>query len=110
MLWAALGVVRPPDSTAVVEAAQMPPRSIWRFVSGSDTLDYVVTDGPARTLEAEWRRSGKVQARSRTDLDPRGQPTGADVDFPGTSAHFALSVVGVDTTVAFEPALWERRR
>jgi hypothetical protein len=110
LLWAALGVVRPPDSSAVIAAAQQPPRSIWRFVTGSDTLDYVATSGPTRTLEAEWRRAGTVEARSRTDLDARGEPVEARVDFPEASAHFEISVVGVDTTATFAGTLWERRR
>jgi hypothetical protein len=110
MLWAALGVVRPPDSTAAVAVARVPSRTIWRFGAGLDTIDYVVTEGPDHTLEAEWRHAGKIQARSRTELDVRGMPTAARVLFPEASARFELTVVGVDTTAVFAPSLWQPRR
>jgi hypothetical protein len=110
LLWAALGVVRPPDSTALVATVQVPSRTIWRFVVGLDTVDYIATDGSPRTLDAEWRRAGTIQARSHTELDARGAPTAAHVAFPEASAHFDLAVVGVDTTAVFAPSLWQRRR
>ena len=109
MLWAALGVVRPPDSTNLVAVARVPPRTIWRFVSGSDTLDYLATDGPRRSLEAEWRRAGKILARSRTTLGEGPEPTAARVDFPEAPARFELTVVGVDTAAVFAPTLWQHR-
>ncbi len=110
MLWAALGVVRPPDTGARVAGVAVPPRTIWRFVEGTDTLDYVATDSSPRTLEAEWRREGKVLARSRTELDGRAQPTKARIDFPEARARFELTVVGVDTAAVFAPSLWRSRR
>ena len=109
MLWAALGVVRPPADSASVLALTVPQRQIWRFAEGLDTLDYVLTDGAPRTLEAEWRREGKMQARSRTELDGRAQPTRARVDFPEAQARFDLTVVGVDTAAVFAPSLWRSR-
>jgi hypothetical protein len=110
MLWAALGVVRPPLADASVATGTWPPRTIWRFVEGSDTLDYVVTDGAPAILEAEWRREGKVLARSRTELDAAARPTSARIDFPEAPARFDLTVVGVDTTAVFAPSLWRSRR
>ncbi len=110
MLWAALGVVRPPDAGARVAGVAVPPRTIWRFVEGTDTLDYVATDSSPRTLEAEWRREGRVLARSRTELDGRAQPTKARIDFPEARARFELTVVGVDTAAVFAPSLWRSRR
>jgi len=108
MLWAGLGVVRPPQAGASVAGGEFPPRTIWRFVEGSDTLDYVATDGAPRTLEAEWRREGKLLARSRTEL-AGAQPIKARIDFPEGPARFELTVVGVDTTVVFAPSLWRSR-
>ena len=110
MLWAALGIVRPPASDARVESGGVAPRTIWRFVHGGDTLDYVASDGAMRILEAEWRREGKVLARSRTEFDGRALPAKARVDFPEAPARFDLTVVAVDTAAAFAPALWRSRR
>jgi hypothetical protein len=110
MLWVALGIVRPPAPDAQVERGGVAPRTIWRFAHGGDTLAYVATDGAPRVLEAEWRRDGKVLARSRTEFDGRAWPARARVDFPEAPARFDLMVVAVDTAAAFAPALWRSRR
>jgi hypothetical protein len=110
MLWAALGIVRPPDSSASVATGGTPPRAIWRFAEGGDTLDYVATDSSPRVLEAEWRREGRVLARSRTELDSGLQPRVARIDFLEVPARFELTVVGVDTAAVFAPSLWRARR
>jgi hypothetical protein len=95
----------PPGDTA---------RVVWRFARARDTLDFVATRGlgagAPRLLEAEWRREGKVVARSRTQLGARARPVGARVDFPEASARFELTVVGVDTAAVIPPALWRARR
>jgi hypothetical protein len=110
MLWAALGIVRPPASDALVETGGVAPRTIWRFVHADDTLAYVVVEGPPRILEAEWRRKGKVLARSRTEFDGRALPAKARVEFPEALGRFELTVVGVDTAATIAPALWRSRR
>ena len=109
MLWAALGVVRPPGNDARVTTGQGLSGTIWRFAEGADTLDYVGTEGSPRTLEAEWRREGKILARSRTEFDARAKPTAARIVFPEAPARFELTVVAVDTTAAFAPTLWRHR-
>ena len=115
MLWASLGMVRPPADAAAVfgrrEADGAAPRVVWRFAA-ADTLDYVVTagEGSRHRLEAEWRRGATVVARSRTLLDVQDRPIGARVDFPEAKARFELTVVGVDTAAVIPPALWRSRR
>lgn len=114
MLWAALGIVRPPAPDAAVssrdgEAADSTVR-IWRFVQAEDTLDYRETRRGTRVLEAEWRKQGKVQARSRTEFDPHGWPARARLDFPEGAARFELTVVSVDTAAMLDPAIWRGRR
>jgi hypothetical protein len=116
MLWASLGMVRPPAGGAAVSSLVEPdgdaPRTLWRFarVNEGDTLEYAVTAGARRVLEAEWRRGSDVLARSRTMLDAQIRPIRARVDFPEASARFELTVVGVDTAAIIPPALWRSRR
>lgn len=122
--WAALGVVRPPASNAQV--LTLPPGGgagksadpgviVWRFVSGPDTIDYRVTRGPPRILEAEWRRGGKdgkgekPLVRIRTELDEHARPTSARIDSPRQSARFEFTVVAVDTTPVFPAPIWHSR-
>ena len=115
MLWAALGTVRaPPD--AVVRGRVVPgagqTRWLWRFIDGLDTLDYAFTarTGGEGGLDAEWRRRGKVLARSRTAWTADRVPTAARIDFPQSPAWFELTVVGVDTVAVIPPALWRAQR
>ena len=119
MLWAGLGIVRPPAPNAVVfsrggsgasGAAADSSVRIWRFVQGEDTLDYRATARDTRVLEAEWRRQGKVQARSRTEFDVHLMPARARIEFPEGAARFELTVVAVDTAAVFDPAIWRGRR
>ena len=110
MLWASLGMVRPPGDGAAVFGVADANRTIWRFAQPGDTLDYVATVGAERLLEAEWRRAGTVVARSRTRLDPQARPVRARIDFPEAKARFELTVVAVDTAAVIPPALWRSRR
>jgi len=125
MLWAGLGIVRPPAPGAAVfglglggggggggadhaQGADSNVR-IWRFVQGDDTLDYRLASGSARVLEAEWRAQGKVFARSRAELDVRAMPGSARIDFPEGRARFEFTVGAVDTAAVFDSTTWRRR-
>jgi hypothetical protein len=121
MLWAALGMVRPPADdatvlgTELVDSLTQRRRTVWRFAQAEDTLDYMVTDsaGKRSLVEAEWRRRGKMVARSRSKLDSLQYPASARVDFPegsGGPARFELIVGGtLDTAAVFPPNLWRSR-
>ena len=118
MLWAALGIVRPPAPNAMVfggaggggGGSGDSSARIWRFAQDGDTLDYRETRGGARVLEAEWRREGRVLARSRTEFDAQRMPARARMDFPEERARFELTVVMVDTGAVLDPAIWRGRR
>jgi hypothetical protein len=113
MLWAGLGIVRPPAVGAAVFGIVVPGADsarIWRFVQGEDTLDYRMARAGVRVLEAEWRQQGRVVARSRAELDIRAMPASARIDFPEAPARFEFTVGSVDTTVVFDSATWGRRR
>ena len=117
LLWAALGIVRPPVPDAAVFGARLGGseqlgRQLWRFVRGADTLEFVAVEGTQRTLEAQWRRRGDIIASSRTQFDAQATPAAARIDFPEASARFELTVVGIDSGAAavLPPALWRSRR
>lgn len=111
LLWAALGAVQPPPATARVytQAPATGARTVWRFVTVADTLDYVVSRAPDFRLEAEWRQGGKTRARSSTAFGAEGLPASARIDFPEAPARFELTVVGRDTATAFSGDLWRAR-
>jgi hypothetical protein len=115
MLWAALGIVRPPAVGAAVSGRA--DRGVdyqvttWRFVQEADTLDYVESLGRTRGLEAQWRRAGKVVATSSAKFDGRALPASARIDFFSEGpARFELTMVAVDTAAVIAPALWRSRR
>jgi hypothetical protein len=115
LLWAGLGIVRPPGSDAAVYGAVLgdgATRTVWRFVRGADTLHYVAGDRAPRILEAEWRRRGQTVARSRTEYDAHAMPAAARIDFPEAPARFELTIVGIDSgaVALVPPPLWRTRR
>src|SRR5439155_20841166 len=77
--------------TQLVDSVRHTRRVVWRFAQPEDTLDYVVTppDSASRRggamLEAEWRRSGKMVARSGSALDTLARAATARVRFPQAS-------------------------
>jgi hypothetical protein len=110
MLWAGLGVVRPPTAGAVVSAMESQSQRVWRFAEGSDTLDYVATDGGTKALQAEWRQEGKIVAQSKTELDAQARPNKSRIFFPEASARLELSVDRVDTAAVIPTTVWHTRR
>jgi hypothetical protein len=110
VLWAGFGMVRPPPAGALISGVQAPPVAIWRFAENADTFDYRVTHGGDHLFEAEWRREGKVIARTRTQFDGHAVPANARIDFVEVPARLEFSVVAVDTAAVIDPAMWRRRR
>ena len=110
LVWIALGVVRPPRATAAVSGGRDSTRALWRYAEDLDTLDFRLSLVAPRTLEAEWRRAGRVMARGRTLLGSAGLPQSVRIDVPERSARFELTFVGVDSAAIFAPALWRSRR
>ena len=110
VVWTVLGVVRPPGAAATVFGIGDSVRVLWRYAEERDTVDFRRGLVAPRTLEAEWRRDGKVMARGRTVLGPGGLPESARIDVPKGSARFELTFVAVDSAATFAPALWRSRR
>lgn len=113
MLWAALGTVRPPVADAAVAGRRDGDGWRWRFTAGADTLEYVTRQGTGaadRELDAEWRRAGRVVARSAAQLDPGARPVSGRIDFPERPARFEFTVTGIDTAAVVPPQLWRNRR
>jgi hypothetical protein len=116
LLWAALGIVRPPARDAAtfgsVTTNAAGTETRWRFTRGSDTLEYRSITSEPRQLDGEWRRRGRAIAHSRTQYDAHAKPAAARIDFPEASARFELTVLGIDTgaVAVLPPALWRSRR
>jgi hypothetical protein len=103
LLWAAFGVVADPEDDAVAYRGD----GGWRFVTGSDTLDYRVTEGPPRVLDVEWRRSGVVVGRGTTEFGAGGWPRVSRLEFPDHRARFQLTMTTSDTNAVFAATQWQ---
>jgi hypothetical protein len=124
MLWAALGFVQAAPDSAAVSGGRLGAEGGagdggWdlRVVTGADTLEYRFREGHDRTLDAQWRRAGRLVAASQTRFGARtgdalgaAWPATARIDFPEGAARFDLTVVVVDTAAVIAPALWRSRR
>jgi hypothetical protein len=107
--------VRPPAESAELSYGRFSGlegrgRTVWRFARGADTLEYVALDGEPRVLEAEWRKHGVIQARSRTEYDPHAKLASASIVFPEASARFELTVSRIDSGAVFPPTYWRNDR
>src|SRR2546429_276192 len=107
MLWAGLGMVRPPAADAAVFGARGAGgagaagaaavadsgATLWRFVQGADTLDYRAAVGRSRVLEAEWRRGGEGPGRSPGLFGVHQMPARAPPRFSRGRGPFLLPAV-----------------
>lgn len=109
LVWTALGIVRPPDAGTATFGMRDSTGAVWRYIRDRDTVAFRLA-GPPRTLQGEWRRAGRLMARSRTQLAAGGLPQGTRVDVPERSARFEITFTRVDSTAQFAPALWRSRR
>ncbi|MGH7751939.1 MAG: hypothetical protein ACREN5_03910 [Gemmatimonadales bacterium] len=103
LLWAAFGVVADPEPGAQAYRGD----GGWRFVTGSDTLEYRVTEGPPRVLEVAWRRSGEVVGRGTTEFAAGGWPRIARLEFPDHRARFQVTMTASDTNAVFAASQWD---
>ena len=86
LLWAMLGVARPPAAGASLRGASEPDRVAWEYALGADTVQYLRTQGKSRTLYARVRHAGKTVGHSETTLSEDGRPTKAKLTVPSGPA------------------------
>lgn len=109
LFWAALGVVRQPPSGAAVFGRETATQTIWQYVSGGDTLSYVVTGEPPYRLQAEMRSFDAVVGLVELEYnDSTHVPVEATMSFPQSASIILLSVENLETVTSFDPDTWKR--
>jgi hypothetical protein len=109
LFWAALGVARRPPPGAQLFGTESDTRRIWQYVSGGDTLTYVVTGEPPYRLQAEMRSYDMVLGLVELEYDDSTHvPTAATMTFPESTSIIALSVEDRETVTSFDPDTWKR--
>ncbi len=109
LFWAALGIPRDPPTGARVFGLESGTQRIWQYVSGGDTLSYVVTGEPEFRLQAEVRRLDEVIGTTDAVFNDSTQvPEEATMTFPQSATLFQLRMVNVETLASHDPDVWKR--
>lgn len=107
LLWAMLGVARPPDPGAVIRRLQDGQVDAWQFAMGADTVEYVRTGAPAGRLIAEVRQAGRRVGRVETTFGPDGVPVASRLVVPSGPARLDITIVSSTSGTAFETDTWD---
>jgi hypothetical protein len=108
LLWAMLGVAMAPPDGARLAGLDQAGRTAWRYVTGSDTVDYLRTAGNPATLAAEVRHAGKVVGRTRTTVRADGAPLKAMLTVPEVPAKLEITFYATVPTRSFPSETWAR--
>ncbi len=109
LFWAALGIPRGAPPGSQVYGIETGSQRVWQYVSGGDTLSYVVTSEPELRLQAEVRRFEEVVGITDAVFDDSTHvPREATMTFPGSATLFLLNVVKVETLASHDPDVWKR--
>ncbi len=109
LFWAALAIPRPPPPSAKLYGLDAERIRSWRYVTGSDTLTYVVTKPPARGMQAELRQAGRIIGLVEVTFNGEsGDPEAATMRFPTDASIVTFEVQDVERLDALDPAIWKR--
>lgn len=110
LFWAALAIPQPPPAGADVYGRRWEHQVAWRYVTGTDELDYIVrrSTSPGELL-AELRSADRIVGATTARFETGGaHPREARIVFPGDAALFTFTVEAVDTLATFGPETWSR--
>lgn len=107
LLWAMLGVARPPQSGATVRRFGDAQVEAWQFAAGPDTVEYVRSGAPSGKLIAEVRQAGRRVGRVETTFGPDGLPVSARLVVPSGPARLDITIVSTATGTTFETDTWD---
>ncbi len=108
LFWAMLGVARRPEPDAGIRSFSDPMVTAWQFVSGSDTVEYVVEQGPEPRLLAEVRQGAVRVGRVETRFGPDGFPATSRLTVPRPAARLELTFQTPVKVDSFAPDTWSR--
>lgn len=106
ILWALLGQARYPAAGDVVSRYVGPQTVAWQYVSGVDTVDYILVVSDRRLLVADVRQAGRRIGRVVTSFDTAGHPLKARLDVPSAPARLTLDFTRVRLLDSVPDSLW----
>jgi hypothetical protein len=108
LFWGLLGVARPPVRAAVVQKSAVPQLMAWQYVTGADTVDYVVLPGPEPRMIVEVREGPKKIGTVETKYGPDGLPVSARLIVPAVPARLDITFSSNAKAKPFAPDTWVR--
>ena len=106
LLWAMLGVAKPPADGVDVMGGTAPDTEAWSYATGADTIEYVRSEGTAPGLKALVRQGGRVIGRVETVLGPDGVPKSSRLYLPEGPSRLDLTFTENTTPASFKPEIW----
>lgn len=110
LMWALFGVARMPAADAELGALLDGDLTVWQYVTGADTLQYVRVAGPEPRFLAEARRAGLVVGRTEFRVGPDGAPASAKLFVPNGSGRLEITFVSSTAPDSFPPDTWRPRQ
>jgi hypothetical protein len=107
LLWAIMGLPRLP---AFTEVTRLQDQSLvaWRFVNGSDTVEYARIVGPPLKLVADVRQADGRLGRVETVFGPDGSPKSSRLTVPRKRARLDITYVSSSRPNGYPPETWAR--
>ncbi len=106
LLWAMVGVARPPGAGWDVAGREDPGGQAWRYTRGADTVDVVRARGGANVLELSFRQAGRTVGRVVTVFRPDGRPARSRLDVPTTPARLDITFDAGVRPAKFDRDMW----
>jgi hypothetical protein len=106
LLWAMVGIARPPGPTWDVQGRADPGVVAWRYSRGADTVDWVRSRGGVDVLEVSFRQGGRVVGRVVTVFRPDGRPARSRLDVPSTPARLDITFDAGTRLAKFDQDMW----
>ena len=108
LLWALIGVARPPAAGDAVQAFADDRMAAWRYVQGADTTDYLLVRGEQRELVVDVRIAGQRLGRVYTIFGSNGVMSRARLDIPSPSGRLELTFRRLTVPDSLPTDFWVR--
>ena len=106
LLWAMVGVARPPRGQWELQGYHDINLAAWRYTRGTDTVDYIWTHTAINRLEAYVREGGKPVGRVVTVFDAEGHPVRSRLNVLVAPARLDITFDLVTRQIPFNREAW----
>lgn len=112
LLWAALGVLRPPTGAELESATESDTTATLRYrTAGGDAYEFHATrDGGARVRRAERSGRSGVLESVRVEMSPQGEPARATYVERAAYRQLVLEMESIEDVASFPAAIWDPGR